>query len=380
MPSGDITMPLSAQCSHCQASLKLADHLAGKRVKCPKCGQVFLAAAEVAALKSATTASKKEGIAKGPPPLVSAGKRTASLADDSRPRSKKRRDEDSEDDARPARSKRKRQQAGSNHMLLAVASGGGVLVVGIIVLFIVMSMRSRPAVAETPVVAKAKPAPVAPVANTNVADPPADPPPPQPSQPEATPPANVPNAAAPSQPAPPQAAPTTPTLVPGVSAKGLQPGSKIIVRTQIQGAPPGYSGDYNKDVKQTLEIAIANLGYQPVPEGGGGFILQVTAQMSGTGNMIQVKPLGPSAPPIARPKGKGLQPAPPQQTQSYPEEQITATIVLTDAQGTALWKNNSKFLSHSRILKTGNPALEMQAEMWASFNNWVRGPAIKNMR
>ncbi len=370
-------MPVSAQCSHCQARLKLADHLAGKRVKCPKCGQVFLAAAEVAAVKSAPTASKKEGIAKGPPP-VSAGKRTAPMADEPRPRSKKRRDEDSEDDARPARSKRKRQQAGSNHLLLAVATGGGVLLVGIIVLVIVMSMKSRPAGAEAPVVAKAKPAPTAPPANTNVSDSPADSPSQQP-QPDTTPPANVANSAAPpSQPAPRQAAPTTPTQVPAVAAKGLQPGAKIIVRTQMVGVPPAYPGDYNKEVKQSVELALGKLGYQAAPEGSGGLILQVSAQIANTGKMVQVRPIGGAQ--VLRPKGKGFAPAPQQQAQSYPEEQVTANLVLTDANGTTLWKADNKFLSHSRNFRTANPLLEMQLEMWTAFNTWVNGPAIQNMR
>ncbi len=360
-------MPVSAQCSHCQARLNLADHLAGKRVKCPKCGQIFVAAEEVAALKSAPMASKKEGIAKGPPP-VSASKRTAPVKEEPQPRSKKRRDEDSEDDARPARSKRKRQKSSSNHLLLALASGGGVLLVGVVILFIVMSVRSRPAVAETPVVAKAKPASTARAANTNIAEPPADP----------APPANVPNAAPSSQPTPQQ---TTPTQVPAVAAtpaKGLQQGAKIIVRTQITGVPAAYPGDYNKEVKQTVELALANLGYQAAPEGSGGLILQVTAQIANTGREVQVKPIGGA--PVARPRGKGFQPIQPQQAQRYPEEQVNANLVLTDAQGTALWKTESKFLSHSRIFRTANPLLEMQLEMWTAFNTWVKGPAIQNMR
>jgi Zn-finger nucleic acid-binding protein len=35
-------MPISTACPSCQQRLKLADTLVGKRVRCPKCQQVFL--------------------------------------------------------------------------------------------------------------------------------------------------------------------------------------------------------------------------------------------------------------------------------------------------------------------------------------------------
>jgi phage FluMu protein Com len=354
-------MPISVACTQCKAALKLADTLAGKKVKCPKCKEIFLAAAGVA---------KTSAIAKGPP--ASAAKRQAPAVEKPEPRSKRRRDEESDDEPRSGRSSRKRQKAGANHLLLALGSGGGVLVVGIVILFIVMSMRSKPAVAEPPAVAKAKPAAAStPPPAGNEEKPAAPEAPPETPQPAATQPA--PAASAPGQPAPQPSTPA-PTQPPVVAAKGLQPGAKITVRTQIQGTPPGYNGDINKEVKQAVENALTGLGYQPAPEGSGALILQINAQMAVTGNKIQARVPGP-----ARPAGKGKIAAPQLQTVFVPEQEMIANIVVTDDLGANLWKNNNKILSHNRNFQV-NPALEMQAEIWTAFATWIKGPAMQNMK
>src|SRR5262245_16600570 len=46
-------MNLVIQCGACQASLKVADRLAGKKVKCPKCGQAIAVPAGAEAITAA---------------------------------------------------------------------------------------------------------------------------------------------------------------------------------------------------------------------------------------------------------------------------------------------------------------------------------------
>ncbi|HEX4591026.1 MAG TPA: hypothetical protein VH120_13905, partial [Gemmataceae bacterium] len=39
-------MPEEFPCPHCEKKLKVPDHLLGRRVKCPGCGNAFLAGTE----------------------------------------------------------------------------------------------------------------------------------------------------------------------------------------------------------------------------------------------------------------------------------------------------------------------------------------------
>jgi hypothetical protein len=156
----------------------------------------------------------------------------------------------------------------------------------------------------------------------------------------------------------------------------VQGGTKITVRCEIQGNPPDFNGDYNKHVTQDLEIALRQRGFEPVPEGG--MVLQVRAQISNSGKSITVRPIG--APP-PRPGLKGGQPVKPNQEQVYPIEQITASLVLTDTKGTAVWKNENTFHPpRTMIFKTDNIPREMQEPMWRAFDSWLRGPGIATIR
>ncbi|HZV06439.1 MAG TPA: zinc-ribbon domain-containing protein [Gemmataceae bacterium] len=57
-------MPISLTCPKCSSSLRVPDDLAGKKVKCPKCAEVFAAAApEQAAITKEKPPARSEGIA-----------------------------------------------------------------------------------------------------------------------------------------------------------------------------------------------------------------------------------------------------------------------------------------------------------------------------
>jgi predicted Zn finger-like uncharacterized protein len=58
-------MPISLTCPKCNGKLRVADHLAGKKIKCPKCSTVLpVAGAEPGAITKETPPAKSEGIAK----------------------------------------------------------------------------------------------------------------------------------------------------------------------------------------------------------------------------------------------------------------------------------------------------------------------------
>ena len=66
--------------------------------------------------------------------------------------------------------------------------------------------------------------------------------------------------------------------------------------------------------------------------------------------------------------------------QVYPLEQINATLLLTDAQGTAIWQKEAKFSSHLMICRTASPPREMQEQMWRAFDAWTRGNALAALK
>lgn len=63
-------MSISLTCPECSGKLKVADNLAGKKIKCPKCAAVFAAAAtEEAAITAEAPPAEPEGITEAPAPL-----------------------------------------------------------------------------------------------------------------------------------------------------------------------------------------------------------------------------------------------------------------------------------------------------------------------
>jgi predicted Zn finger-like uncharacterized protein len=95
-------MPIATQCTKCEAKFRLADQMAGKKVKCPKCGQIL------AVPKLDPEESPAEPKKPNTPPSVSNG--NATVADDAVTTTPKRKAPpkrgDDEDDEEP-RSKRK---------------------------------------------------------------------------------------------------------------------------------------------------------------------------------------------------------------------------------------------------------------------------------
>ncbi len=62
-------MPILVSCPQCNGKLKVADNVAGKNIKCPKCAAVFPAnAPERAAITAETPPPAPEGITEAPPP------------------------------------------------------------------------------------------------------------------------------------------------------------------------------------------------------------------------------------------------------------------------------------------------------------------------
>ena len=137
-------------------------------------------------------------------------------------------------------------------------------------------------------------------------------------------------------------------------------GTKITVRVEINGSPPKFQGDFDKHVTEKLEIALRNLGYVPVQDGG--MILRVKAQIGPNGKRISVKGLGDTGP------GKQVE-----------LERIHASLVLTNSQGSEIWKNERQF-STVPLFFHGDPAGEMREEMWRSFDAWAGESTLSTMK
>jgi hypothetical protein len=348
-------MPILS-CSHCQVRLKLADNVLGKNVKCPKCGQIFEAA------WSATFAS-------GPSP-----KRPVREEEERSPRSIARRRADADEDDRPARSRRRRRQPRLDPVVLAVGVTGGVALVALAVVVAFLLFRSP----EAPVVAvqaiKEDNRAREPVQVAQVAAPP---------QIQAAPvQAPVENTNPPDQTEQIPDVPEPPAKPPSERPPIVKLGKKITVRAAMQGAPRSFVGDYNKHVVQNLEVALRALGYEPVANGGLPLVVRVTVGTSS--KQIKVREIG-ARPPSMQPRIKNNPGQPPtitrpgsQNTQVYTVPQLTASVVLTDEQGVALWKKDNTITPFVGIFR-GDPAREMEEVMWRNFEAWTNGPALATL-
>ena len=340
-------MTIAARCAHCRANLRLPDSLDGKKAKCPKCAKVF----------QVTAAEVDETVASRPKP------------------------------SRPKR-RRPKKKASNQGLIVGLSVGAGVLVVSLIVIGIVIAKNRVAELPPAQVVAQAVPAPQMTAPATPKVEPPG--PKPAPPQPQAAPVAEIENSAtatvvddpAYNEPEVPRTAPGT---RPSPSGAKLAPGTRITVRAQLQGSPPKFQGDFNKHITQRIEIALRNLGYEPVPDGG--LILQVNAQVGPTGASIKVRTIGPSPPPPPRPirPVKGQPPPqppspPPPREQTYPTELVTASLVLTDMRGSAIWKHDHQFRSTLGVFRTTDPPSEMREQIWRDFESWAGGAAVATMR
>jgi hypothetical protein len=367
-------MPIAAACPQCKKRFQLAPTLLGKKVKCSGCGNPFTVQGTGIQKAAVTVAPKR---------------RVADDEDDAPARTVTRRVRDKEDDdeseRRSPRKKKRKRKKSSNAGLIVGLSIGGVAVVAVIVVVTILAIRSgrRPEV-----IAQAPPADA--LAKVLETPPPATVTPPAPPQAE---PVAVPQPQPQPEPQPEPTSPppmetVTPTPMPETPEvttpppPSLKQGAKITVRTEISGTPPGFNGDYNGQIRQSLENTLRQMGYQTVSDGG--LVLTVRADFSPTGKNVSVRSPNQPPPPPPRPivKGRpvGPPPRPPMpQMQSYGVDQLNASIVLTDMQGSAMWKNEKRFTPNTGGL--GNdPTRAMHDQMWRSFDGWIRGNVLATMK
>jgi hypothetical protein len=129
-------MAISIACSSCHKALKVKDELAGRKVKCPQCGNVIAVQQERAEANARITAKR---------PVPSRAARDE--------------DDEPEEDERP-RKKKKKKKAKSNQGLIIGAAIGGVALVAAVLLIILLGRNS--AAKDDKVAQNQKPAPVNP--------------------------------------------------------------------------------------------------------------------------------------------------------------------------------------------------------------------------
>ena len=281
-------MALTVRCPHCRSPLRLPDTMGGNKAKCPKCGEAFQVAKSAAAAGGAVRADAPRSAPRPQSSASSAGSLPAA-----RRRVRREYEDEEDDDDRDVRPNRRiRKQAPNAGLIVALAAGGSLMFVMVIVT-VVIAARSR-AVPPPPVVVRAAPA-VVPVPAPVPVPPPKVEPAPVPRAPEVpaaiaeveNPIPEIPDLQPPQAERPPPEPRKPPTSLLGGR---LEPGTKVTVRAEIAGNPPNFQGDYNKHVTENLEIALRDIGYEPVREGG--LILQVRCQINATGKTISVRPLG----------------------------------------------------------------------------------------
>jgi hypothetical protein len=141
-------MAISFTCLSCERGLKVRDELAGRKVKCPRCGAV-----------AAVPAAGSQAVAASPPrqgARQSAGAVREGAPTVARRKRPSREEEDDAEERRPRKKKRKKSNTG---LWIGLGAGGVALVVGVVVLIVILSgKKDRPPADPTPVV-KNKPAP-----------------------------------------------------------------------------------------------------------------------------------------------------------------------------------------------------------------------------
>jgi predicted Zn finger-like uncharacterized protein len=102
-------MAIALTCPACERALKVKDELAGRKIKCPKCGSVIAVMSKEADSETRITSQKPTRVLE---------------------------DEDPEEEERPKKKKRKRSK--SNSGLLIGAAIAGVALIGVVVVFLLM--------------------------------------------------------------------------------------------------------------------------------------------------------------------------------------------------------------------------------------------------
>lgn len=143
------TAPFRTLCSHCEARLSIKDAgLVGKRIKCPKCQELFVVepleeeeaedeAPRKPASKMANRSRDDDASEKRLPKKKPAEEEEE---EDEEPRARKSRDEDDEDDDRPKKKKKKKKEkksAGPPWILI----GGGVAAIAVVAVVLILVFR-----------------------------------------------------------------------------------------------------------------------------------------------------------------------------------------------------------------------------------------------
>lgn len=115
-------MPIAVSCRECGRRFKARDELAGRKVKCPECGEPVRVPEE----------QDEPAVSAGPPPRRS---RPPEHEDaEPSPRRRSRRDEDDDEDERP----RKKKESNKG-LIIGLCAGGGVVLIGAVVLIIILT-------------------------------------------------------------------------------------------------------------------------------------------------------------------------------------------------------------------------------------------------
>ena len=139
------------RCPSCEANLPAPEDVVGKRVKCPKCGEAFIAADDEWETKTAVQAGAPGSAPAAPPPLPRGedpprkSRRELDDDEDDRPRRRRREEDEEEDeeeqDGRPRRLRRSEAKylASRPGYLLGAAAGFTLLTVLINMLLTLMA-------------------------------------------------------------------------------------------------------------------------------------------------------------------------------------------------------------------------------------------------
>jgi predicted Zn finger-like uncharacterized protein len=137
-------MPITIACPNCDARFQAPDTFEGKRVKCKKCGETFVARpADVDEDDRPARPAAKAAARARPRPVdddeddspsrrfAKASRREEDDSDEDRPRRRRRDDVDAEDEPRPRKKKGKKKKAtGSPVLLIVLIAVGAVVLIG----------------------------------------------------------------------------------------------------------------------------------------------------------------------------------------------------------------------------------------------------------
>ena len=129
-------MSLSLVCSSCQARLKVRENLAGRKIKCPKCGQTLVVPTDE---EPESAPPKASPITSRPRPVEEEEERPTrkrrseedneeTEEDEDCGRRRRRERDDREDDRPRPRRKRKAGKSGGKGLLIVLLAGGGLVV------------------------------------------------------------------------------------------------------------------------------------------------------------------------------------------------------------------------------------------------------------